>query len=87
MIRLKEPGERGGYMLVEMTPFDLISLQECLSFASNHLQHLEEDNPSRFELLGFHNKLKDVHANYNELENVKKDRERILTEAEEKSTP
>ena len=87
MIRLKEAGERGGYMLVEMTPFDLISLQEGLSFASISLQHREEENPSAFELLGFHNKLKDVHANYNELENVKKDREKILTEAEDKSTP
>ena len=87
MIRLKEPGERGGYMLVEMTPFDLISLQECLSFASNHLHHRKEENPSAFELLGFENKLKDVHANYNELENVKKDREKILTEAEQTATP
>ena len=79
MIRLKEPGERGGYLLVELTPFDILSLQEGLSMAVAHLADRKESDPEAWEILGWEAKLRDAHANFKELERVLEDREKLLS--------
>ena len=71
-------------MLVEMTPFDLLSLQEGLMSAVIHLEHLKETNggddpKGSWRVLGIEAKLKDARANYKELGRVLEDREKVLT--------
>ena len=78
MIRLKEAGKRGGELIVTMTPFDLISLEEGLSSAITHLEHLKKEHTESWEVLAFEPKLNDAKANFRELERVRTDRENIL---------
>lgn len=78
MIRLKESGERGSYLTVEMTPFDVLSLLEGLSIAINRMEVVKKENPESWEILGREYKLKDARDNYSEIERVLADREEIL---------
>jgi hypothetical protein len=78
MIRLKESGERGSYLTVEMTPFDALSLLEGLSIAILRCEDVKKENPDNWEILGREYKLKDARANYSEIEKVLADREEIL---------
>ena len=78
MIRLKESGERGSYLTVEMTPFDVLSLLEGLSIAINQMEVVKKENPESWEILGREYKLKDARDNYSEIERVLADREEIL---------
>ena len=78
MIKLKESGERGGYLTVEMTPFDALSLLEGLSIAILRCEDVKKENPENWEILGREAKLKDARANYSEIEKVLEDREKIL---------
>jgi len=86
MIRLNTPGVRAGTFTVELTVWDLLSLQEALTTASIHLtQRLDEltadirDDEMRRLL---ENKLKDVNANYNELEAVLDKRNKLVDQEE-----
>ena len=78
MIRLKESGVRGGFMLVEMTPFDALSLLEGLSIAATQMERVKKEIPDAWEILGYEAKLKDARSNYSEIERVLEDREKIL---------
>jgi hypothetical protein len=81
MIKLKDAGERGGTMTVEMSPFDARSLQEGLTSAIIHLEHLLEDGQdNEFIKEIVPAKIKDALANFNELENALADRESIMKE-------
>jgi hypothetical protein len=82
VIKLKEPGERGGRLTIELSPFDILSLQEGLNYANNHLLELQEahaDDEGGWALADYTAaKLKDVRANFKELEQVLEDREKVL---------
>jgi hypothetical protein len=68
MIRLKEPGERGGYMTVEMTPFDALSLLEGLTAAIFVLEDkITENEGKKLIQQMYEPKLKDARANYKEI--------------------
>lgn len=79
MIRLEDPGERGGRLTVSMSPFDLLSLFEGIENGVMHLDHLiaqtKSDSPFYSSLVA---KREDGIANLRELTNVKDDRERLL---------
>lgn len=80
MIKLKEPGERGGTLLVEMTPFDLISLKAGIESAVIHLSERKEENPESWKIFGLEGLLKDQEANLQELVRVQADREGRMKE-------
>jgi len=68
MIRLKEPGERGGYMTVEMTPFDALSLLEGLTAAIFVLEDkITENEGKKLIQQMYQTKLEDARANYKEV--------------------
>lgn len=78
MIKLKDAGERGGTLTITCSPFDLLSLQEGLTFAIIHFEERQEANPESRDLLGFGAKEKDARANYREIERVLTEREKVL---------
>jgi hypothetical protein len=92
MIRLQDPGERGGELTVTMTPFDLLSLQEaCMRGIAHGLDRADEyqkkvaaaepgvERSVRQELLdAILGRVKDDRANYEELQRVLDERNERL---------
>lgn len=81
MIRLVDPGERGGYMKIEMTPFDALSLLEGLTAAIFVLEDkITENVENKLMQELYQPKLDDARANYKEIELVLKNRNDLLKE-------
>jgi len=79
MIRLKDAGERGGYMVVEMTPFDALSLLEGLTAGIFALEDAIEKNVEKKLIQQMYEpKLKDARANYKEISMALQRRNDIL---------
>jgi len=76
MIKLVESGVRGGTLTVTMSPFDLLSLQEGLTYAVIHLEDLMEKDTALHST--WKAKAKDARANYAELEAVLVERNEVL---------
>jgi hypothetical protein len=88
MIRLQDPGERGGTIAVTMTPFDLLSLQEACMRSQLHNEHRLQEYQEKLgpeptmaeeDIIQFlRAKIKDDQANYAELQRVLDERNERL---------
>jgi hypothetical protein len=78
MIRLVDPGERGGELTVSMTPFDLLSLKQMTELATIHINEAIEKTPEELWKDAFRARLKDCEMNMDELNAVEKRREALL---------
>jgi hypothetical protein len=78
MIKLVDPGERGGELTVSMTPFDLLSLKQMTELATIHINEAIEKTPEELWKEAFRARLKDCKWNMEELTAVEKAREEAL---------